>query len=440
MHSLKVTFSTFAAALCLVTGLSAASSQAKSSPDKPAGIIEHKVAKGETLWSISQKHQTSIGEIMSHNKLDSNQVREGMILKIPPREAVTPSTNNIAVTRPVSGRESIHIVKNGETFWSIAEKHKVNPQTLAEANPNLNPNRLHPDMEVIVPSSKLASPAQKTTPAAITKSQPQPSRPAQNSPASANTFQHTLVQGETFYSLGKKYSVKLADVISANPNLKPERLAPGTKVNIPGKGPANVAANTKAPAPAPANVAKTTTAARPTSAPAPASASTKHTVKTGDSIANIAQRYEISPEALLRENNLKAGDPIYIDDVLTIPVSKKSAVSDTSNSKSVEKPSATSPQQQTASTKTSPAPAPEKKEETVATENKAKEPGPVDVAPDGSIVSYTISFGETEETICEAFGITKKELFEYNKLGQGAKLRPGDEIMIPPTTKTIVAR
>jgi hypothetical protein len=42
-----------------------------------------------------------------------------------------------------------------------------------------------------------------------------------------------------------------------------------------------------------------------------------------------------------------------------------------------------------------------------------------------------VSAGEDENTICEAFGISKQALFSYNHLSATTKLKPGDEIAIP---------
>jgi hypothetical protein len=46
-----------------------------------------------------------------------------------------------------------------------------------------------------------------------------------------------------------------------------------------------------------------------------------------------------------------------------------------------------------------------------------------------------VSAGENENTICEAFGISKQALFDYNRLSSTTKLKPGDEIAIPRVAK-----
>lgn len=426
MHSLNITLVTIAAAFTSLASLPAASSQAQAPSSKLAGPVQHKVAKGETMWSISQKHQTSVGEIMEYNNLGTHVVREGMTLKIPTRTAVTPGkTNDAALPRP--SRESIHIVKPGENFWTIAERYKINPQALAQANPNVNPNRMHPDMELAIPSARLGAAAEKTKPS--TGSSSTPTKP--NQPAAAKGSEHILAEGETFYSIAQKRGVKLADLVAANPTLKPERLKTGTKIIIPGATPSGTVANngnakgeTK---PIPTTASNTT---KPTLAK-------RHTVAPGESLAAIAKKYSVSTDALLKQNNLRDSDSIYIGDVLSIPGASSSGSGKTaSTSNSASKPDAAN---STATTKpsitTPPTLAPEKKPAVTA-----KPHAPIQVASDGSVRSYIVNKNETENDICEYFGITKQELFEYNRLSQGSQLRPGDEIMIPPTTKNVVAR
>lgn len=45
--------------------------------------VEHTVAAGESLWSLSRKYETTIGEIREANQLTSDMIRAGQKLKIP---------------------------------------------------------------------------------------------------------------------------------------------------------------------------------------------------------------------------------------------------------------------------------------------------------------------------------------------------------------------
>jgi hypothetical protein len=137
----------------------------------------------------------------------------------------------------------------------------------------------------------------------------------------------------------------------------------------------------------------------------------------------------VSESALLRENKLTADDPIYVDDVLKIPgggTVTSSASSTTKTGATPTKTDTSNPKANTTPTK-SPAPA--------APPKPPAGTPPNTVAGDGTIRSYIVSAGENENTICEAFGISKQALFDYNHLTATTKLKPGDEIAIPRVAK-----
>lgn len=73
----------------------------------------HKVASGETLYSISKKYEVGVSDIKKWNNLSSDQLQLGQELII---ESSNRTTNNSFST---------HIVQKGETLYSIAMKYGV---------------------------------------------------------------------------------------------------------------------------------------------------------------------------------------------------------------------------------------------------------------------------------------------------------------------------
>lgn len=365
---------------------SAALTLSAAAPRSPAANhVEHKVTRGETLWSIAQKHRTSVGAIMDFNHMPNEVIREGMLLRIP----------SAAVEDPRKVRRQIHIVDEGETFWSIADDYHISPQLLAKANPNINPNRVRADMEILIP------PREEVDTNTLAEERPAPP---------ATTILHTVTEGETFYSIGRRHGVSTESIAAANPTIKPERLRAGMKIVVPSKKSGVVT-------PSPAKN-------KPGIIDQPARNRT-HTVAKDESIATIAKKHGISETALLRENNLDDDDVIYVGDELKLPAGKRTPTTAQTPTKPVV-------------TKTvRPPPAPEKPApvKPAPTRPAPNTPAPpVTVGSDGTIRSYIISNGEDENTVCDAFGITKQQLFEYNRLPPGTRLKPGDEIAIPRVT------
>jgi LysM repeat protein len=385
-------------------------SKAAPPPAETPPLIQHKVLRGETLWAISQKHHTSVGAIMDFNHLPDHNVREGMTLRIPP--------NVVESSPPAPRRQHVHIVKRGEDFWSIADRYDMDPSVLAKANPNVNPNRVHQDMELSIPMKEQSDISTRT------KGPPPP--PAPRTPANSMT-QHTVGEGETFYSIGRKFGVPMEDVVAANPNVKPERLSKGLKVWVPTKNP-----------PPSTNATTAAAAKSKTTESASRGRGRTHTVKENESIATIAKKYDVSESALLRENKLTESDAIYVDDVLTIPTGSGALASAASSktkpalapvpSKPVQIPSKSSSTSSVSASRPQAAAKPP---------SPPPPSGPTANVPantmssDGAIRSYIVSAGEDENTICEAFGISKKALFDHNRLAATTKLKPGDEIAIP---------
>lgn len=78
------------------------------------------VKKGDTLYSIAQKYDTTVSTLKNLNNLTTNTLSIGQTLKIP----------------PITG--NVYIVKKGDTLWSIAQNNNTTVNTLKELNNLIN--------------------------------------------------------------------------------------------------------------------------------------------------------------------------------------------------------------------------------------------------------------------------------------------------------------
>ncbi|MFZ4766859.1 MAG: LysM peptidoglycan-binding domain-containing protein [Roseimicrobium sp.] len=331
---------------------------------------EHRVQRGETLWRIAQSHKTSVGAIMDFNRLPNEFVRENMILRIPSRAVVDERTP----------RQFVHVVQNRETLLGIARHYNIDLEALVNANPTVF--RIHEGMELIIP--------------AWTQRQSVPINERPLVPQPSSLLTHVVTEEDTYYSLGRRYGVSMDSIASVNPTVRPERLRPGMKILVPSKN----TSNKYLPSPNPPN-----NVLRPKPKPVPETPRRRnsHTVTDEDSLASITARYGVTTSALLKENNLDEDDIIYVGDTLKIP-------DVTTKRREPVAPEPPPPPSRPAPTKKTPANT---------------------VASNGTIPSYIVSDGENETTICDAFGISKQQLYEYNRLSPETKLKVGDEIAIP---------
>lgn len=93
------------------------------------------VVKGDSLYAIARKFNTTVDEIKKLNNLTSNTLSIGQVLKIP-----TESTNKLTYT-----------VKKGDTLYSIARTYNTTVDKIKSLN-NLTSNTLSIGQTLILPS------------------------------------------------------------------------------------------------------------------------------------------------------------------------------------------------------------------------------------------------------------------------------------------------
>jgi LysM repeat protein len=116
-------------------------------------------------------------------------------------------------------------VAAGETFMAIARRYNVSFTALLNSNPGIDPERLRPDQVVRVPAG--GTPTASGTPAAGG------TPPARSAPAATpRTRTHTVAQGETLWSIARRYNVTVDQLRTAN-RLQGDNVRIGQTLTIP---------------------------------------------------------------------------------------------------------------------------------------------------------------------------------------------------------------
>ena len=105
----------------------------------------HKVAKGETLYSISKKYHISIDQLVQLNPSAQGGLKEGQELKI--------KTNAKSSSAQSKGNGALHTIANGETLYSIAVQYKTTVGELLAMNPGLSVEKYYVGMVIRVKDS-----------------------------------------------------------------------------------------------------------------------------------------------------------------------------------------------------------------------------------------------------------------------------------------------
>lgn len=141
----------------------------------------HVVQKGETLYSISKKYNSTIQSISEANKIDGTDIKVGQKLIIPSAAASSAQQKTASASTGTASSSSSaasskapenYTVKKGDTWYSIARNFNTNVKVLYELNNAGADTGLKTGQKVNVPSSSAvaSAPAKKDTPA----SQPLP--------------------------------------------------------------------------------------------------------------------------------------------------------------------------------------------------------------------------------------------------------------------------
>ncbi len=133
-----------------------------ASPAVPSAQTVHVVQSGENIWTIAQRHGLSPDRIVSTNHLQNpDRLQIGDRLTIPAVAAMRVA----AVNRPATAerKEEAHVVRPGETLWSVAREHGTTVNVLAERNGLVNVDRLQPGQKILLPF--VAAPQRSRQPA-----------------------------------------------------------------------------------------------------------------------------------------------------------------------------------------------------------------------------------------------------------------------------------
>ncbi len=206
------------------------------------------VKSGDTLYSIANRFNTTVQVLKSLNNLTSNILTIGQILKIPTTD------NNI----PEEGTDE-YTVQSGDSLYSIAQKFNTTVNDLIEHN-QLATTIIQPGQVLKIPS------------------------------VTSTNIVYTVKSGDTLYSIANNYGVSV-DAIKKLNNLTSNILSIGQRLYIP-KG----------------SIVEETDFV-------------VYEVKPGDTLYSIAKKYNTTPETIKNYNNLTS-NLLTINQVLQIPVER----------------------------------------------------------------------------------------------------------------------
>ena len=170
-----------------------------------------------------------------------------------------------------------YTIRSGDTLWILAQRYNTTVEAIMRINPGINPNNLQIGQVICIPGG--------TTP------------PPTSCPT--GSFRYTIRSGDTLWLLAQRYNTTVEAIMRINPGIDPNNLQIGQVICIPGE-----------PTPPPMTCPR---------------GSFEYTVRPGDTLFSIAQRYDTTVEAILRinpgldPNNLRVGMVICVPEGTSPP-------------------------------------------------------------------------------------------------------------------------
>ncbi len=269
----------------------------------------------------------------------------------------------------------------------------------ADLNPPLAP-RSASNADPVISLSGAGSRQSPTRPNAASSGTAITPAPVAAADAPAQTY--TVGRGDSLWSIAKKHGITVRELAAAN-NLRADAsLQINQKLTIPGAS--------AEPATVSAPVASTTSTARPVSSgPNVTTDAITYEVKAGDTLGAIAKRHSTTVNAIKTLNKMRS-DMVRVGDKLLVPQGGPA----------------------TASTPAAPTPAP--------TPAVSTTPAPALARAGGNTMKHVVAAGESLNEIARRYGVRIGDIALANNIADPARIRPGQELVIPGATAPAATR
>ncbi|MFU0842503.1 MAG: Lytic transglycosylase [Burkholderia sp.] len=269
----------------------AADAKLQLSPQTTWRRVVYRVRRGDTVPSIARRWHITPKSIVSANRLRNGRLRRGqrLILTVPNRTRAPIQQASASRTQAQpAAKNRIYAVAPGETLFSISQKTGVSVSVLKSTN-RLRGNTIHAGQRLRIPVSGKAD-ADDSAQAGKTA----PQQAARSAADQDRGTTYTVRRGDTLYAVAKRFGVSASQIKRAN-GLKSNRVHAGQTLSIP--------AGRSAPA---------ASSGGPKRTPQPI-----YTVRRGDTLSEIADRFDTTPAAIrklnrLRGNSLKVGQKLRL--------------------------------------------------------------------------------------------------------------------------------
>jgi membrane-bound lytic murein transglycosylase D len=203
--------------------------------DQRVRWTRHQVKTGETIGGIAERFGTTPAVLRELNKLRGNALRAGDYLLIPHAIASVASYTQSADARaerrqaaPQAGERRAHVVRSGETLWSIAREYGVALRSLASWNSMAPADVLSVGRELVVWTQAPALVAAAAT-APLVRADSAAAVAAANR---IREITYVVRRGDSLSSIARRFRVTVDELVKWNSGAGGKYLQPGQRLKM----------------------------------------------------------------------------------------------------------------------------------------------------------------------------------------------------------------
>ncbi len=254
---------------------------------KETSWVQHKINRGETVSTIAAKYGVSQYAIFEANNLSRrSKIYAGKKLIVPvPLDRDYSQTSSASKNTDYSAKNSIYVVRSGDTMWDIARAFGTTVDGLRRNNYIEKGSRIYVGQKLKIPSSasklKNKNTTSKSAPALASTST---GSSIGSSSGSDDVKTYKVRSGDTLWDIARKYGSTTGQIRKLNGLGRSSRIYPGQVLKV-----------------ASTNVQYVV-----------------HRVSRGETLGAIARRYNTTIARIRANNNIDDPDKLNIGETLRI--------------------------------------------------------------------------------------------------------------------------
>jgi lysozyme len=274
---------------------STTNSSSSSTSTTSSSTGTYTVKSGDSLSSIASGHGTTVSNLVSLNSISNpNVIYVGQVLKLSANS--TSTSSNKTSSSSTTAASGTYTVKSGDSLSGIASSHGTTVSSLASLNNISNTNLIYVGQVLKLSANSTSTSSNKTSSSSIT--------------AASGTY--TVKSGDTLYGIAANNNTSVSSLVSLNSITDPDNIYVGQVLKLSSSS----------------SSSKVTT----TTSSSSTKTSGSYTIKSGDTLYQIAIANGLSVSQLASLNNISDPNEVYVGQVLKLSGSSSSSKTTTSSS------------------------------------------------------------------------------------------------------------